>query len=404
MLNFSKFLLGAILATSILTSCSNSNDDNTVTPEPEASSFAIWAQLGSWPNVNYYIMGTPSLSEGTSKLEGNGVDVTTVLNNSVILKDGFYYFYNTTEGKFGKYKIENGAAVIVKEFPFSHFLSLAGHTWIDDNTLVMIGGVTGAKAVNYAIINTSAMTITSTGTVSGLPEAPASHPLFRVGGDIQYKDGKLYFSVINYNGSDFTLFKRLNTLAVSYPDFQVKTISTDTRTAGLGNTSGYFATSFVDEAGDMYFLTSWNGIVEGGVSTKKNIYRIKKGEDVLDPTYYMDVEAELGFIPASGLLMNLGNGKAIIKYMTTSNSTTAKNKFAIINITTGKQFRKLDEIPEGLGSERNVYVENGKAYISSISGEGKDYIWVYDVATDKVTQGLEISGGYASISRIDKLK
>lgn len=117
----------------------------------------------------------------------------------------------------------------------------------------------------------------------------------------------------------------------------------------------------------------------------------------------MDVEAEIGFIPASGLFMNLGNGKAIIKYMSTSDSNTAKNRFSLINITTGKEIRKLTEIPDGLSSERNAYVESGKAYIAALSGEGKDYVWVYDSATDKVTKGLQLEGGYTSFSRIDKL-
>ncbi|GAA4442018.1 hypothetical protein GCM10023091_28100 [Ravibacter arvi] len=403
MLHFNKYLFGALALAFSFVSCSD-DSPGTEPPAPEPSSFAVWAQLGSWPNTNYYLMGVNSLTEGSFKLEGNGIDVTTILNNSVITKGGFYYFYNTTEGKFGKYKIENGKVTVVKEFPFTHLLSLAGHTWIDDNTLAMIGGVPGAKAVNYAIINTTAMTVTRTGTVSGLPAAPDSHPLYRVGGDIQYKDGKIFFSVINYNGSDFTLYKQLNTMALSYPDFVVTKVSTDTRTAGLGNTSGYYATSFVDEAGDMYFLTSWNGILAGGENSKKSIYRIKKGSDVLDPTYYMDVEAEIGFIAASGLLMNLGNGKAIIKYQTTADSNTAKTRFSIINLATGKEIRKLTEVPDAATSERNVYVEAGKAYIAALSGTGTDYIWIYDSATDKVTRGLQLEGGYTSFSRIDKLQ
>lgn len=400
MFKFTKLLFAAVMVAFSFISCS---DKSPITEDPaaEPSSFAVWAQLGSWPNTNYYIMGVSSLSEGSFKLEGNGIDVTTVLNNSAITKGGFYYFYNTTEAKFGKYKIENGKAAVVKEFPFTYMLSLAGHTWIDDNTLVMVGGVTGGKAVNYAVINTNTMTVTKSGSVSGLPTAPETHPLTRVGGDIQYKDGKLFFSVINYNGSDYTLYKQLNTLAVSYPDFAVTKTSTDTRTAGLGNTSGYYATSFVDEAGDMYFITSWNGI-SAGVNTKKSIYRIKKGADVLDPTYYMDVEAEIGFVPSSGLFMNLGNGKAIIKYMTSSDAN-AKTRFSIINVTTGKEIRKLSEVPEAASSERNVFVEGGKAYIAALSGTGKDYIWIYDSATDKVTQGLQLEGGYTSFSRIDKL-
>ncbi len=391
-------ILTAVLA---LTGCSKKEETTSV--EPVASSFALWTQLGSWPNTSYYILGLSNLNEGSVKLEGNGIDVTTVLNNSVIARGGYYYYYNTTEGRFGKYEVKNGTTSVVKQVPFTHFASLAGHTWIDDHTLVMIGLAASGKAINYGIINTSTLAIT-TGTVTGLPEIPAGYSAYRVGGDIQYKDGKLYFSTIMVNTSTYALYKQLYTMAVSYPGFAVTKLSTDARTAGLGNTSGYFATSFVDEQGDMYFLTSWNGVLSDGSFTPKSIYRIKKGSDVLDTSYYVDGSVALGKEPAAGLFMNLGNGKAIIKYQVSTGYSNTKFGYSILNLSTGKELRKLTEIPDGLNSERNVYVENGKAYIAVISGEGTDYIWMYDSATDKASKGLQIQGGYTSFSRLDKLQ
>ncbi len=401
MLKFCRTFVFVLTALSALSGCSKKEETSRV--EPVASSFGIWTQLGSWPNTSYYIMGVSSLSEGSTKLEGNGIDVTTTLNNSVISRGGYYYYYNTTEGRLGKYQLKDGAVSTVKQVPFTYFSSLAGHTWIDENTLVMIGLAASGKAINYAIINTTTLAITN-GTVTGLPEIPTGYSAYRVGGDIQYKDGKLYFSTIMVNTTTYALYKKLYTMAVSYPAFAVTQLSTDDRTAGLGNTSGYFATSFVDEQGDMYFLTSWNGVLSDGSYSAKSIYRIKKGSDVLDTSYYVDGSVALGKEPAAGLFMNLGNGKAIIKYQVATGYSNTKFGYSILNLSTGKELRKLTEIPDGLGSERNVYVDNGKAYIAVLSGEGTDYIWIYDSATDKVSKGLQIQGGYTSFSRLDKLQ
>lgn len=405
MKKFTKFLSIALLLSVGLSSCekdSTGSDDNGGTKEE--NSFALWIQVGVWPNTNYYILNADDLSQGATKLAGNGIDVTTSLNNSVIAKDGFYYFYNSTEGRFGKYKIENGAATVVKQVPFTHLASLAGHTWVNSTTLVVVGNNATGNAVNYAVINTDDLSI-NTGTVTGLPERPTDYNKYMVGGDIQYKDGKIYFSVNMQNTSTYRVYPRLYTMAVNYPAFSVSKTSTDDRSVGVGNTSGYFATSFVDASGDMYFLTSWNLVwKEDGSRAPKAIYRIKKGADELDKTYYMDVLKETGKEAAAGLFMYLGNGKAILKVQEQEGYVNTKFGYSIIDLGTGKEIRKLTEIPAGASGERNVYVEDGKAYIAVLSGEGTDYIWVYDANTDKVSKGLQIQGGYNSFSRIDKMK
>src|SRR5690606_8916699 len=156
--------------------------------------------------------------------------------------------------------------------------------------------------------------------------------------------------------------------------------------------------------GDMYFLTSWNINWTGvGERSPKNILRIKKGEDELDDSYYLDVLEETGHEAAAGLFMDLGNGRAILKYQEEQGNLNNEFGYSIIDLATGKEYRKLDEIPVNFGGERNVLVENGKAYIAVKTAGDKDYIYIYDSATDKVTKGMELAGGYVSFSRIDRL-
>lgn len=395
-------LLSAIACFVFLNACSSK--DNTTTPvTTDSSSYALWVQVGSWPNANYYILGLTDLTSGSLTLSGNGVDVTSVLNNSVISHGGYYYYYNTTEGRFGKYQIENGAAKVVKEVPFTNLASLAGHTWVDDNTLVMIGTASGAKSVNYSIVDVSTMTITN-GTFAGLPSIPENYINYRVGGDIQYVNGNLFFALTFVNG-DYIAYGGISEIQVKYPAMTVGDISTDTHTSGVGNTSGYFATSFVDKNKDMYFLSSWATKWAGGSANSPiYIHRIKNGATKLDDSYHIQVSAAIGFEAASGLFMDLGNGTAILKYIVSTVDNTSTYAYTIINLASGTEVRKLSEIPNGAGSERNVLVKDGKAYIAVLSGQAKDYIWIYDAATDKVSQGTEVQGGYVSFSRLDELK
>lgn len=384
----------------LLNACSK-NDGGT-TPTTGKGSFSLWVQVGSWPNANYYVLGLNNLISDTVTLSGNGVDVTSILNNSVISRGGYYYYYNTTEGRFGKYQLVNGAVSTVKEVPFTNLTSLAGHTWIDDNTLVMIGTSNGGKEVHYSTVNVSSMTITN-GTFTGLPALPDGYTTYRVGGDIQYVNGNLFFAITYVNGS-YVAYPGNALVQASYPAFTIGDITADTRTAGVGNTSGYYATSFVDKNKDMYYLTSWvSKWADGTANAPIYIYRVKSGSTKPDANYHVKVSDIVGYEAASGLFMDLGNGTAILKYIATTVNSVSTYGYSIINLTNGTEVRKLTEVPAGSAGERNVLVEDGKAYIAVLSGTAKDYMWMYDAATDKVTRGTAIQGGYNSFSRLDKM-
>lgn len=383
--------------------CTSSEDDNkTVEPEQEAGTykFALWPTVGSWPNVSYFVLGFDKLNEGTASLSGQGADVTTVVSSAIINKNGFYYFYNTTEGKFSKFQFKNDQFQTITQVPYTHLVSMTGHTWVDDNTLIMVGLDATSTKINYSVVDVTTMKITN-GQIANVPAIPTGFTRLLVGGDIQFVNGKFFMSV-GFMPGGYEIYPEMTVLEVKYPSFEVGTVSRDTRTAGVGSTSGYYGTSFKTESNDIYFLVNWNPAWKPGVYSPIMAYRIKSGATGLDPNYIIDTKAVLGY-EASGLFMNVGNGKAIIKYKDTSIAGDYQTRYAIIDLETGKLHKRLTELPGDRTGERNVCTSDGKAYIAINADTAKDNIWIYDSATDTVTKGLEIEGGYSSFTRLDKL-
>ena len=78
--------------------------------------------------------------------------------------------------------------------------------------------------------------------------------------------------------------------------------------------------------------------------------------------------------------------------------------YAVVDLANGTIIRKLSELPLDKGEMlETVVVDENNAYIMVNSQSGKDYIWIYDIATEAVNPGLEIAGGYDYMLRIDKL-
>src|SRR5690606_16378000 len=185
-----------------------------------------------------------------------------------------------------------------------------------------------------------------------------------------------------------------NILALSYPEIKVTYNSTDTHTVGVGSPSGEFATSFVDEQGDMYFLASWNGTWrDAGLASPRIVYRVKAGSDEYDSRYFIKVQEQLEH-EAADLFMNLGGGKAIIKYQKDPGDNNTQYGYAIFNLSTGKEERILTEVPYGGDGERDVYVEDGKAYFAVITGKDTNYSWMYDSKTEEVIRVVKIYSSY----------
>jgi hypothetical protein len=204
----------------VLGACSSS-EEKEVEPEKEAGTynFALWPTVGSWPNVSYFVLGFDKLTEGTASLTGQGADVTTTVSSAVINKNGYYYFYNTTEGKFSKFQFKNDQLQTITQMPYTHLVSMTGHTWVDDNTLIMVGLDATSTKINYSVIDVTTMKITN-GQIAGVPAIPSGYTRLLVGGDIQFVNGKFFISV-GFMPGGYEIYPEMTVLEVKYPSFEV---------------------------------------------------------------------------------------------------------------------------------------------------------------------------------------
>ena len=397
--NFYSFLILFVSAT-LITSCS----DDEKTPDPVENTqdkYAVWLQIGSWPNTTQYILGANSLTEGSINLEGMGAEVTGRSAYGIITKDGFYYYYNTTTGRFSKFKYENDLYNTVLEVPYTHLSDVGGFTWIDDKTLFLVGTDGDQKHIHYSVVNIETLKITN--GVLDAPAIPSDAKYYNLG-NVEYTNGKVF---VQYGYSSDWPAPWKNEVyigVVDYASMKYEKTLEDSHSAGPGTNKLWLSSSFVTESGDTYFGThvEWSNIKEQHTA----IYRIKKGTTEFDASYNVN-QTTLGYQGVG--LWYLGGNIAIYKYI----DPTEKAKegaahyyaFAVMNLETGKITRKLSEIPmDNSDYIQNIIVEDGKAYIVTNAETGKDFVYIYDIAGGTVKTGLEMIGGYDYILRLDKMR
>ena len=384
----------------VLFSISGCEKRNTGNVE-EGTKYSAVLCIGSWPNIAYYISGIPSLTSGTISLKGNGAEMTgKVYAQDVIQKDGFYYHANAGSGRLGKYHVENGVLITDKEIPFS-WLSWASYTWVDNNTLVIIGE--GKGEARYAIIKVDKMTL-KIGRLT-LNAIPSGFQVYNIG-FAEYRNNKIFLGY-GFGSNDWTNYPKMPVYpksyvaVIDYTSMNVEKSIEETRSNGLGGSSVYAPSSFIDENNDLYFISDPVNIYD--YKSNSAMYRIKSGSTEIDPTYFFNFSAAANGEKAPAMWY-IGNGKAIVRSRIAGESIDTDHYYRIIDVKTGTMIKKLD-LPADKGERmvNAVIVEDGKAFIV-VNAADRDYIWQYNPATDQLTKGVEFIGGIDYILRIEKLK
>ncbi|CAA9196219.1 hypothetical protein FLA105534_01014 [Flavobacterium bizetiae] len=400
------FLFLSTLIMGITISCSSNDDSgNNDNSGDGKADYALWLQLGSWPNTTQYIVGVDDLTKGTVSLVGNGAEVTSKADYGIIAKNGFYYYPSTSSnfGKMTKFEFKNNQLAVVKEVPFTYQKSITNYAWVDDNTLLLFGTNGDGNKVLYTVVNATTLEIKN-GELA-LPAIPTGYTSYSQG-NIEYSNGKIYIAFSNMAVWPALAESGMNIAVVNYPSFAVEKIIKSSDADGKGGSNMWMPTSCTDESGDVYMMFFADWMTPTTSPTK--VFRIKKGASALDTTYNFDLGTALGGETASGLWY-VGNGKAIVKYLDSkivaaNPSTLFNTKFALINVATGTVIKKLD-LPADKGSQlQNVITSDGKVFIQVNAETTKDYIWEVNTTTGAVTSGVEIVGGYDYILRLDNLK
>lgn len=408
MFNFTYKLFYAALFITLLTglnACTKFEDDDLDIDNPNMPSdkYAIWVQTGSWPNTAQYVVGANSLTSGAVSLAGNGSAVTSVADYGIIAHNGFYYYPSTSSsiGRFSKFTLKKSKLSIVKEVPFTYQTGVTSYAWANDSTLILIGTNGAGDKVLCSVVDINTLNIRN--SELSVHAIPAGYQGIVTRG-VEYANGKLYVGLAYTAIWPAPAYPKAVVAIFDFPSLSQVTQLEDARSVGMGQSDMWMSGSTVDEKGDVYYLAT-----PGWLSTTlpSAVYRIKNGTAKYDPDYFFNLNTSSLGAPAIAL-WGIGGSQAIVKYQALPNDNSDAQHifgYAVIDLANGRVIRKLTEVPLDKGEMlETVLVEGNNAYIMANSLNGKDYIWVYDIANGTANPGLEIAGGYDYMLRIDKLK
>lgn len=359
--------------------------------------YFLLSALGSWPNTVHYMTATNDLTKGEMDITKEGDEINSKGTYSYIVKNGFIYNYKTDQGIFKKFKYTQDRLTTVKEVPFTYISDISSYVWIDANTLVIVGETGDGQHIRYTVFNTSDLSIIRQGEIEGFQPFPTAYNFYSLGA-MTYMDGQIYLQYSFRNGKWITP-DYYNFAVIDYKNFKVINSVTDSRSSGVANGSPYFKTTFTKD-NEAFYYTCFPRV--GAGSNKIYLFRALKGATSPDPGYQINLTDLVGGKSLETVIEYMGDNKMVVLYRDPALGNAYNGRYAIIDIETKQVVRVLDELPGDEPYEQGMFVRNKKLYIAVNANKGGNYVWIYDLQTDKISKGMKLPDKISGFARFDK--
>ncbi|GAB3993642.1 hypothetical protein GCM10028807_29420 [Spirosoma daeguense] len=354
-----------------------------------------------------YIVQTDTLTSGYIDPIALGAKVTpSRIFYELIAHNNRYYRLDWKTQRFIQYTLDNKKLTPIDSIQLTGAWGVDNQSWLGD-TLMIMGHDSKNEKVHYAKI-TFAPLKANEGIID-LP-APANGFNSMTIGFTTFINRNLYLGY-TYHKMALNSYVTSDTMYVTqltYPGLKTTRTVKDTRSTYPGGINTRQSHFFTDENGDFYFI-SCPGIALGDNPSKPTgIFRIRKSDGLLDPTYFFNLSASPIHNHGYGFWY-IGNGKAIVR---TERKGLFKGMqdhylvphfdFYVVNLA--KQTTQRLDLPLDKGTARNcVLVENGLVYITVNPNKGGNYVWIYDPTTGSLRKGLQFNDQVDYILRLERL-
>lgn len=424
-------LFACALATALFTlSFTACDEDDPVVPDPEPTPtptpdpdpdpepapdeqtyhfdlfLTVGRQGGMGRDVTTIVKSTDALTsdQGMINLENDGVEINADYTLETICKGAYYYQVPISADRFVKFQIKDNAVNVVQAQPFqanTYNIRQYTHTWIDDNTLIIMAADGETKHIQWTKLNAQDMSILDEGTLAlEVPMQDEGYTVFSTSGILAFRksDAKLFYFYFGKTksgrGGESTPYfytAIINPETMEIESNQANTLAREMAGSAYGELLQN--TVMFDENDNLYLAAfTDNGTIEEG-----HLLRINQGDTDFDPNYE-------GYKNPDGKLLTihyLGNGKALIYSRNDAAGTdidSYSHYYSILDLETGERTRLAyegTEIPYSSGrfSQRTAIVD-GKAYIGVNTETSNPCVYIYDIETGNVEKGVEIAEGY----------
>lgn len=409
--SFYWMALMALMMTMSLTACSDDDDEKKdEQPEEVATPYhfdltvTVGKQGGMGRDVTTIMQSLSSLEgDGTVDFKNVGAEINTDYSMESIVKGKYYYQVPVSADRFVKLQFVNNQMQVVQAQPFvknTYNCRNYTHAWTDDNTLVIMAANGDADKIVWTKLNANDMTILSEGELNiALSEG---YKLFTTSGLLTYRqsDNKLlyfyYQKTAKRNGKNEKNFHVavINASTMDVEQNNVCPIEAETAASAYGELLQN--TLFFDENDNLYVVAFSDTDIEEG-----KLLRIKKGEYNIDGSWN-------GFPNSDGKLLTvqyLGNGK-VFCYSRHDNSELGTgidsyaHYYSVLDLNTLSRTRmsvngSIIPYSSGRFSQRSAFDKTAnKVYFGVNTETAQPCIYIYDVKTGAVTEGMKVSEGY----------
>ena len=439
-IQFLSLAFAATLSVASFTACSSDDDPKDIPGIEQIKDvhYDVWVSLNGTTGMgsgstatSIIVRSVNSLEDSTQTIDfrNEGADITSVMDEEVIVKGGYYYQANPlgTNPNYAKYKITNAGVETIAERPFgtNTFKDRRyTHAWISDNEFVIMAANGSTSDVIWTKIkdNGNSLAITAEGslrldTITGIAKYSTS-------GLVRYrqKDNTLVYVFQNKNNQ--------NSFFVAFIDaatMKVKNYVEETRAAlPAGTAYGELLQNkmFKDEHDNIYIAANTpydNDRARSTTSQFGRIFRINAGENKIDESYVAYNKPSCQFETTPSLAYSskiitcdyLGQNKALLylqdpvhtgcstdntQYAGWGSGAQYNCYYAILDLTTDAVTEveyngKPLPYSHGTFSQRS-FVLNNKAYIGTNPKNGAPVVYVLDIRSGKVSKGATIKEGY----------
>lgn len=408
-LSFFHSMMAVLMMGATFTACSS--DDDEVTPDSSKSSahydltITVGKHGGMSKTETHITKSVASLSnpDSTISFSGQGVEITDYTIECIYDKE-FMYQVPSSADRFSKLQLKDNKVTVIQEQKFKENTYTPRnytHAWLNDNTLLIMSTTEDHTKVIWTKLNTTDMSIIGEGTVEDIKVAEGYNVL-STSGLLTYRksDNKLFYF---YNNKGVTSGSNKST---NEPFFRIAVINPETMNTEQniinkeaaqmqGSAYGELLQDFIFfDNDDNLYLTAFSTV------SKKNygkLIRIKKGEFDFEEGYnaFPDTKGKILTI------QYLGGSKALVYSGDNEVGTGIQDVayyYSIVDLdaktATRLQYDGNDlSYSAGSFSQRSVFnAKENKAYFG-ISNDTENRIYIYDVATGKVSQGSKLDSG-----------
>ncbi|MCR5642716.1 MAG: hypothetical protein K6G32_05190 [Prevotella sp.] len=362
----------------------------------------VGKQGGMGRDVTTIMQSRDRLDQGAVvDFKNAGAEINADYSMEAIVKGKYYYQVPVSADRFVKLQFKDNQMQVIKQRPFkenTYNTRQYTHAWINDNTLVIMAANGDKDAIVWTKLNTDDMSIISEGTLN--ISLGSGWDSFTTSGILTYResDNKLFYFYYNKKGSgrkavneDFFHIAVINAQTMVVEQDIIN--SQGSEMAGSAYGELLQNSTFFDEQGNLYLATLTNDLGQ--------LLRIKKGEFNFEAGYN-------GFPNSDGKLLTaqyMGKGK-VLTFSRHNDSALGTGidsyayYYSIVDMNNKTRTRLAcngTEIPYSSGSfsQRTAYdPSNGKAYIGVNTENAQPQIYVYDVKTGAVSEGVKVAEGY----------